>query len=233
MHEPETDWEWSCVVLLQKRKCDGVTMDGWRCKLLDVWKTCVQTDRQTDGWWVESGWRTDSAGWRRRGDGWPDLQSPLFLFIYLFFKPSPPLTRFPRRSSNLLHKKDKPLVLSSASPRAEKMDAVFKKKKGKRSKISSPEDWIRGCFKEALRRFDRSFVDDDVRICGPDRPSLSFLWRWFWQINYFTNNNIQNYEGFQWRTRSSATKRGLNNIIQSSKSLIHLVFSLFIDCLVD
>lgn len=129
MHEPETDWEWSCVVLLQKRKCDGVTMDGWRCKLLDVWKTCVQTDRQTDGWWVESGWRTDSAGWRRRGDGWPDLQSPLFLFIYLFFKPSPPLTRFPRRSSNLLHKKDKPLVLSSASPRAEKMDAVFKKKR--------------------------------------------------------------------------------------------------------
>lgn len=149
MHEPETDWEWSCVVLLQKRKCDGVTMDGWRCKLLDVWKTCVQTDRQTDGWWVESGWRTDSAGWRRRGDGWPDLQSPLFLFIYFLnplrrslASPVGPQTCSTRKT-NLWSSRLRRLVQKRWMP-------FFKKKKGKRSKISSPEDWIRGRFKMRL-----------------------------------------------------------------------------------
>lgn len=122
----------SGVVLCCCRK-ENVMVWRWMDEGVNCWMcgrpVCRQTDRQTGGGWSQSGWRTDSARWRRRGDGWPDLQSPLFLFIYLFFKPSPPLTRFPRRSSNLLHKKDKPLVLSSASPRAEKMDAVFKKKR--------------------------------------------------------------------------------------------------------
>lgn len=86
MHEPETDWEWSCVVLLQKRKCDGVTMDGWRCKLLDVWKTCVQTDRQTDGWWVESVRVEDrqrqvtEERWRVTGPA----VTPLFIYLFIF-----------------------------------------------------------------------------------------------------------------------------------------------------
>lgn len=51
-------------------KChDHVTMDRVRCKLLAVWKTCVQTDltdRRADG--GESG---GGVGWRaaRRGRG--------------------------------------------------------------------------------------------------------------------------------------------------------------------
>ena len=107
MHEPETDWEWSCVVLLQKRKCDGVTTDGWRCKLLAVWKTCVQTDRRVvGGVRVEDRQRqVREARWRVTGPA----VTPLF--IYLFINFLNPLRRslvslvgpqsFPTRKTNL------------------------------------------------------------------------------------------------------------------------------------
>lgn len=138
-----------CVVLLQKRKCDGVTMDGWRCKLLDVWKTCVQTDRQTGGGWSQGGGQTAPGdGGEVTGDRTCSHPS-FYLFIYFLnplrrslASPVGPQTCSTRKT-NLWSSRLRRLVQKRWMP-------FFKKKKGKRSKISSPEDWIRGRFKMRL-----------------------------------------------------------------------------------
>ena len=59
---------------------------------------------------------------------------------------------------------------------------------------------------EALRRFVRSFVDDDVRIYRPVLPSPCFYFVKLVLINKLLII-LQNNKGFQWRTRSFATKQ--------------------------
>lgn len=225
----------SGVVLCCCRK-ENVMVWRWMDEGVNCWMcgrpVCRQTDRQTGGGWSQGGGQTAPGdGGEVTGDRTCSHPS-FYLFIYFLnplrrslASPVGPQTCSTRKT-NLWSSRLRRLVQKRWMP-------FLKKERETLEDLVTGGLNTRTLQNEALRRFDRSFVDDDVRICRPDRPSLSFLWRWFWQINYFTNNNIQNYEGFQWRTRSSATKRGLNNIIQSSKSLIHLVFSLFIDCLVD
>lgn len=83
---------------------DHVTMDGVRCKLLAVWKTCVQTDWQTGcgGARVEDRAVREERWW---------VTGP----AVILFKPSPPLTRFPVGPPTR-PEEPRPLFLSSAGP---------------------------------------------------------------------------------------------------------------------
>lgn len=90
---------------------DHVTMDGVRCKLLAVWKTCVQTDWQADGLWRRySGVRVEGRAVRE--ERWWVTGPAATLF---FFKPSPPLTCFPRQPSHPSWR-PRPLFLTSTGP---------------------------------------------------------------------------------------------------------------------
>ena len=83
----------------------------------------MQTDRQTGGGWSQGGGQTaPGEGGEVTGDRTCSRLSYLFLFFLNALRRSLVSPVGPQTCST---KKDKPLVLSSASPPAEKLDAVF------------------------------------------------------------------------------------------------------------
>lgn len=143
----------SGVVLCCCRK-ENVMVWRWMDEGVNCWMcgrpVCRQTDRQTGGGWSQGGGQTAPGdGGEVTGDRTCSHPS-FYSFIYFFLNPLRRSLASPvgpqtcsTRKTNLWSSRLRRLVQKRWMP-------FFKKKKGKRSKISSPEDWIRGCFKMRL-----------------------------------------------------------------------------------